>query len=165
MSRLYWIELPLAGRIAIAARPRADDWLEAEIAEWKASGLNTVVSLLEAEEVSELGLRREAELCRAAGIDFVCFPIQDRGVPNSQRDVLQIADSIAQSVSGGRSVAIHCRAGIGRSSMIAACALGRLGVAAADAFILIREARGLSVPDTEEQRDWVVAFAQASQGG
>jgi protein-tyrosine phosphatase len=162
MSRLHWIEIPFAGRMAIAARPRADDWLEAEIAEWKASGLNVVVSLLEAEEVSELGLRREAELCRAAGIDFVSFPIPDRGVPNSRRHALQIANSIAQSVSGGQSIAIHCRAGIGRSSMVAACALVRLGVEAADAFILIREARGLSVPDTEEQRDWVMAFAEAS---
>jgi protein-tyrosine phosphatase len=162
MSRLHWIEIPLAGRIAIAARPRAGDWLEAEIADWKASGLNVVVSLLEGEEVSELGLRREAELCRAAGIDFVSFPIPDRGVPNSRRDALQIANSMAQSVNEGRSIAIHCRAGIGRSSMIAACALVRLGVEAADAFTSIREARGLSVPDTEEQRDWVMAFAEAT---
>jgi protein-tyrosine phosphatase len=162
MSRLHWIQIPLAGRMAISARPRADDWLEAEVAEWKACGLNMVVSLLDADEVSELGLRREAELCRAAGIDFVSFPIPDRGVPNSRRDALQIANSIAQSVGGGRSIAIHCRAGIGRSSMIAACALVRLGIEAADAFILIREARGLSVPDTEEQRAWVMAFAEAS---
>jgi protein-tyrosine phosphatase len=165
MSRLHWIEMFAPGRIAVAARPRAGDWLEADIADWKTSGLDVVVSLLEEEEVSELGLRREAELCRTAGIDFLSFPIPDRGVPESQRDVLQMANSIAQGVKDGRSIAVHCRAGIGRSSMIAACALICLGVEATAALASIRQARGLSVPDTEEQRDWVVAFAQAHQGG
>src|SRR4051812_30788730 len=101
MSRLHWIEIPAAGRIAISARPRADDWLEAEVAEWKASGLDMVVSLLERDEVSELGLQREAELCRAGEIEFVSFPIPDRGVPQTQPDALQIANSIASGVAKG----------------------------------------------------------------
>src|SRR5215207_7452876 len=79
MSRIHWIEMP--GRFAIMARPRADDWLEVDITEWRTSGVDLVVSLLEREEVSELGLQREAELCRACGIEFVSFPIPDRGVP------------------------------------------------------------------------------------
>src|SRR5882757_644217 len=112
MSRLHWIEIPAAGRIAICARPRADDWLETEIGEWKASGLDMVVSLLERDEVSELGLQREAELCRASGIEFLSFPIPDRGVPENGPDVLQIASSIASGIACGRAVAIHCRAGI-----------------------------------------------------
>jgi hypothetical protein len=51
--------------MAIMARPRAEDWLEAEVAEWKARGLEMIVSLLDRDEVSELGLQREAEICRA----------------------------------------------------------------------------------------------------
>ena len=158
MSRLHWIELPAAGRIAISARPRVDDWLETEVGEWKASGLDMVVSLLEKEEVSELGLQRESELCRACGIEFVSFPIPDRGVPEAKRDVLQIASSIASGIADGRSVAIHCRAGIGRSSMIAACALICWGIEASDALARIKDARGLTVPDTDEQRDWIISF-------
>jgi protein-tyrosine phosphatase len=165
MSRLHWIELPAPGRIAIAARPRADDWLEAEVAEWRASGLHLVVSLLEREEVSELGLQREAELCRANGIEFVSFPIPDRGVPESRHDALKVAGLIARSFADGRSTAIHCRAGIGRSSVIAACALICGGIEADDALTLIKVARGLSVPDTEEQREWVMAFGKAHRGG
>ena len=117
MSRLHWISA--VGRIAISARPRADDWLEIDVGEWKASGLDTVVSLLEREEVSELGLQREAELCRASGIEFVSFPIADRGVPEAVRDVWPIVSSIASGIADGRSIVIHCRAGIGRASMIA----------------------------------------------
>jgi protein-tyrosine phosphatase len=152
--------LPAVGRIAISARPRADDWLETEIGEWKASGLDMVVSLLERDEVSELGLQREAELCRTSGIEFLSFPIPDRGVPENGPDVLQIASSIASGIACGRAVAIHCRAGIGRSSMIAACALICSGIEASEALARIKTARGLTVPDTDEQRDWIMAFGR-----
>ena len=45
--------------------------LEMEVDEWKASGLDMVVSLLERDEVSKLGLQSEAELCRSSGIEFL----------------------------------------------------------------------------------------------
>jgi protein-tyrosine phosphatase len=163
MSRLHWIELPAVGRIAISARPRADDWLEMEVGEWKASGLNMVVSLLEREEVFELGLQREPELCRASGIEFISFPIPDRGVPEAGSRVSQIANSIANGIADGCSIAIHCRAGIGRASMIAACALICSGIEASDALARIQAARGLTVPDTDEQHDWIMGFGRAYQ--
>jgi len=164
MSRLHWIEIRAPGRIAIMARPRAEEWLEAEVNEWKESGIDVVVSLLEHDEISELRLRREAELCRSNGIDFISFPIPDRGLPESRHDALQIARLLATGLRDGRSIAIHCRAGIGRSSVIAACALICSGIDAEEALALISEARGLIVPDTDEQRDWVVAFGNAHSG-
>jgi protein-tyrosine phosphatase len=159
MSQLYWIDTGSAGRLAIAVRPRAGDWLEAEVNEWKSAGIEVIVSLLEREEVSELGLQREAELCRANGIDFVSFPIPDRGVPDSQRETLRVARVLATCLQDGRSIAIHCRAGIGRSSVIAACTLICCGREAEEALRLIEASRGLSVPDTDEQRGWVMAYS------
>ncbi|MGY3143769.1 protein-tyrosine phosphatase [Bradyrhizobium sp. USDA 3397] len=146
------------------ARPRAEDWLETEVNEWKNSGVDVVVSLLEHEEISELGLQREAELCRSNGIDFISFPIPDRGLPESWHEASQIAHLLATGLRDGRSIAIHCRAGIGRSSVIAACALICSGIEAEAALELIRASRGLIVPDTDEQRDWVVAFGNAQRG-
>jgi hypothetical protein len=64
------------------ARPRAEDWLETEVAEWKTFDIDVVASLLGPAEVFELGLQREAEVCRSRGLDFISFPIPDRGVPN-----------------------------------------------------------------------------------
>jgi hypothetical protein len=51
MSRLYWISASAPGRLAIAARPRGDDWLPADIAYWQADGLNLVINLLELAEI------------------------------------------------------------------------------------------------------------------
>jgi protein-tyrosine phosphatase len=164
MSRLHWIAIQAPGRIAIMARPRAGDWLEMEINAWKSSGVDVVVSLLEHEEVAELGLQREAELCGSCGIDFMSFPIPDRGLPASRQEASRLARSLAAGLRDGRTIAIHCRAGIGRSSVIAACAMILSGSEAEEALALIAAARGLIVPDTDEQRDWVVAFGNAQRG-
>ena len=157
-AQVYWIDRPMVGRLAIMARPRANDWLEDEISGWRTEGVDVVLSLLEQEEVSELGLQREAGLCRGEGMEFLSFPIPDRGVPESLREAVTLAQALAREIDRGKAVAIHCRAGIGRSSLIAACALVCLGVDPAAAFEAIGQARGVSVPDTEEQRDWVTAF-------
>jgi protein-tyrosine phosphatase len=142
------------------ARPRAGEWLQSEIDAWKHLGIDVVVSLLEQEEISELALQDEAALCRAHGIDFISCPIPDRGVPESRPKILRLARSLVASVQDGRSIAIHCRAGIGRSSLMAACLMICFGIGAEDAFELIRESRGLSVPDTDAQRDWVLDFGR-----
>jgi protein-tyrosine phosphatase len=158
-SDIYWIAAPLAGRLAIMARPRAGDWLEDEIGSWQRAGVNTVVSLLEGEEVDELGLSQEAALCATRNIAFVSFPIPDRGLPASNTAALLLADRLAREIEAGQSVAVHCRAGIGRSAMMAALVLITTGIEGAAIFDLIGQARGVPVPDTTAQRDWVMALS------
>jgi protein-tyrosine phosphatase len=129
-----------------------------EIASWKVVGIDLVVSVLERDEVAELELDREPSLCRDAGIEFVSFPIPDRGIPDSMRETDHLVRRVSNALAVGRAVAIHCRAGIGRSAMIAACVLVRNGYDVASAFDTIAEARGMQVPDTEAQCDWVSTF-------
>lgn len=147
------------------ARPRAGDWLVEEIANWKEAGVEVVISLLEPEEVVDLGLQDEASFCRSTGIEFITFPVRDRGVPESAQKTAKLTADIVAYISSGRGVAIHCRAGIGRSSVIAACALISAGFDADTAFSMIAQARGLSVPDTDEQRNWVSGFATSVTKG
>ena len=52
-------------------------------------------------------------------------------------------------------IVIHCRQGIGRSSIVAAIILTRQGATVEEAFDRLAEARGRPVPDTPEQREWV----------
>jgi protein-tyrosine phosphatase len=118
-------------------------------------GVDIVVSLLEAEEVVELDIVEEESLCRANEITFISFPITDRSVPESKEAVLELAESLLNELRSAKNVAIHCRAGIGRSSLIAACVLKLSGVGVDEALQKIGSARGFSVPDTREQRDWV----------
>ena len=149
-AEIYWVTPSLA----ILAHPRAGEWLQDEIASWKAHGIEVVVSLLEPHEASELGLEDEAVLCRQSEIEFYSSPIADRGVPEDYERVRSVI-----SLGAGRTVGVHCRAGIGRSAMLIACMMVTQGVQPDEAFSLIAVARGIEVPDTEAQRDWVRAYA------
>ena len=91
-------------------------------------------------------------------MEFISFPIPDRGVPRSGREAAALARTLAARLGEGKAVAIHCRAGIGRSSLVAACALVCSGSDPETAFDSITKARGLLVPDTDGQREWVMAF-------
>ena len=95
------------------ARPRAGEWLRDEIAGWRKAGIDTVVSLLEASEVRELELGDEASCCEALGMEFITFPIRDRGVPTALPVTRTLINGLASKLQAGLSVAIHCRAGIG----------------------------------------------------
>ena len=166
---VYWIDMPSSpprplgggkcgGRLAIMARPRAGDWLEDEVTGWRAEGVDTVVSLLERDEVEEVGLGLEAALCAQQGIEFISFPLADRGVPVSAPATATLSDLLVRKLGGGENIATHCRAGIGRSSVVAACVMVGAGFTAMHAFDQIRAARGLRVPDTDGQRAWVKDF-------
>jgi protein-tyrosine phosphatase len=157
-SSIYWIDIPGPGRLAIMARPRAGEWLEDEISGWRAQAIDVVVSLLERSEVTELELRDEPRLCQACDMEFISFAIPDRGVPASTREARGLAQRLAGMLADGKSVAVHCRAGIGRSSLVAACALACAGIAPQIALDKIAKARGVPVPDTDAQRDWIAAF-------
>lgn len=154
-TAISWIEISLPGRFAIMPRPRAGDWLEDEVVHWRMAGIEIVVSLLEVAEVAELGLSAEALLCSAQGIDFRSFPIPDRGVPASRSAARAVCRQLADEIACRRSVAIHCRAGIGRSAMMAAATLVLTGLPPDAAFAAIAAARGTPVPDTDAQRSWV----------
>jgi protein tyrosine/serine phosphatase len=159
-TELYWIEGPWRGRLAIMPRPRGGDWLEDEIAAWKDIGIDMIVSALTSEEIAELDLASEAAMCGDAGIEFIAFPILDRGVPASMKATMELVRQLEQKLAAGRKVAIHCRQGIGRASLLAACILAVRGVAPASALDRIAAARRCAVPDTNEQREWVMRFAR-----
>jgi protein-tyrosine phosphatase len=156
----YWIDTGQSGRLAILSRPRGGDWLEDEARAWSRAGFDTVVSLLEPDEAVGLDLAGEEQASQAAGVSFVSLPVPDRGVPESRQAVAELAGALAEAVASGKRVGLHCRQGVGRSALLAACVLIALGVDPAAALARVAAARGLPVPETPEQRQWVMDFAR-----
>ena len=156
--QIYWIEFSGPGRLAILARPRGTDWLEEEVRGWKDAGIDVVVSCLTESENRELGLVQEADEAHKIDLVFISFPIVDYSVPASHEETMRLVATLESFLLAGKSVGIHCRQGIGRSSVIAACVLRTSGESANESFSRIATARGLTVPDTVEQRQWVSAY-------
>jgi protein-tyrosine phosphatase len=158
---LYWIKTGSSFRLATAARPRGDDWLGDELQRWRASGVQVLVSMLTHDEMNELGLAQEHSECSRCGIEYLNFPIEDRGVPNNALEFGKFVDKIVARLKARESVVVHCRAGIGRSSLLACSVLVRFGVACSQAWLLVQEARGCPVPDTNEQKSFLESFAKS----
>lgn len=157
---IYWIVREgLPGRLATLSRPRGWDLVEHEIRRLHRRGVDVLVSLLTRDEIDELELHKLDECCRSQGVVFLSYPIVDRTVPVSLDETARLVGALSGYLAEGKGVAVHCRAGIGRSSTIAACVLVAEGFSPAMAFELIRQARHWKVPDTEEQREWVAVFA------
>ncbi len=157
-AEAYFITGCPNGQLAIMPRPRAGDWLEDEIASWQQQGINVVVSLLESEEIRELGLEEEQRFCEKLNLEFIQFPIPDRDIPASEEEVSNLVSQLVEHLRAGRGVGIHCRIGVGRSATLAVCVLAALSVPLDQAWSQVEQSRGLSVPDTEEQREWVASW-------
>ena len=93
------------------------------IRELAAQGVQQVVSLLDPDEARELGLENEAELVNEQSMDFVSFPIPDMGLPGSVDDFARLSKNLFHQVEVGINTLIHCRAGIGRSGLLASAVL------------------------------------------
>jgi len=160
---IFWIPEAREGRVAIMPRPRTGAWLEDELKEWRLAGIDIVVSLLTRAEIVKFLLEDEPRLCRDDGMEYLSFPIADREVPEFTSAAIALAKTICEHLKQAKGVAIHCRNGIGRSALIAACVLVNQGMGAQAAFEAIGRARGVDVPDTDEQKEWVEHVAKELQ--
>jgi protein-tyrosine phosphatase len=174
---LHVIDWHGPGRLATMAHPRGGALLADEMAGLARAGVDVFVSALTWEEDRRLGLTEVAAAAAAAGVEFVSFPIADRGVPRAQdiaalggggpgtdTDIVALGVRLAAHVRAGRFVVTQCFAGIGRSTLLACTTLVILGVGPERALRLVAEARGLPVPDTDAQRHWLYEFAAAHGG-
>lgn len=157
---IYWIETPTLGRLAIMPRPRGGDWLEDEIGSWRQAGIDVVLSLLTPGEVNDLDLAQEKSLSEAASIQFLSFPIEDRGVPASREAMQTLLGELLRRLAEGRNVGIHCRQGIGRAPLVAIGVLMLAGLDRQTAKQRVSTARGVAVPETVQQDQWIAALAK-----
>jgi protein-tyrosine phosphatase len=131
--------------------------LGGEMGRLDALGVTTLVSMLTEREAARLGLSAEPTCAESHGMAFVACPVHDHGVPHASVAEL-LALRLARALEDGEHVVIHCRQGIGRSSLLAAATLTVEGMEVREAWRRVEQARGCSVPETRLQRQWLTSF-------
>jgi protein-tyrosine phosphatase len=153
MTRFFTIERPGPGTLSTMGRPVGDERLPSEMSRLAAAGVGGLVSLLTHDEAARLGLANEPLAAADAGIEYLSVPIPDATVPVG--DLREASSWVRAMLSSDVHVIAHCRAGIGRSSMMAAAVMVDEGMSPDQVWAAIERARGCRVPDTAEQRAWL----------
>lgn len=101
------------------------------------------------------------------------FPIPDGGVPNSLQAFDALIEELVDRVERGDTVAVHCWGGIGRTGVVCAALLVRVGWPVEDALAEVHRLwrtvpkashphhASRTAPETDAQRDFVRTWARA----
>jgi protein-tyrosine phosphatase len=117
---------------------------------------------LEKAEEFEVGLSEEANTLKKVGIEFLSYPIEDRHLPQVN-DFKKLIESIYLQLLNGVNIAVHCRAGIGRTGITSACILIKDGYESEIAMDMVAAARGTQIPDTQEQYDFICDYVPSKK--
>lgn len=117
-----------------------------------------LVSLLETHEFDLLEIPDLFEQAQARGMRVRHFPIPDFNVPRSIDGLAELVQEILDAAKNGETVVIHCKAGLGRSGLVAASCLVAMGLSAEEAFRLVRRSRPGTI-ETAAQEAFVAQFA------
>jgi protein-tyrosine phosphatase len=146
------------GRWGTASRDGFDDAVAQDLARLAAAGANGLVSLVEADELPG-GRDGYAAAVAAAGLCWAHLPIRDFGTPDADfsRGWRELA--LLERLSRAESWVVHCRAGLGRTGLVASRLLIEAGAAPAAAIARIRREHAAGAVETRAQSDYLFNLA------
>lgn len=120
---------------------------------------NVLVSLIEDHELRELKIENLVEAFEGSKVRVARFPFPDQGVPSVELAKAAVIAVLEAAVNRRENVVIHCKGGLGRTGLIAACALVATGVDPAAAIRAVRDTREGAI-ENRGQEDFVRAFGR-----
>jgi protein-tyrosine phosphatase len=144
--------------LAIVLCPRGGHALYADLLKFRRAGIDVLVSMLSDDQIDMLELQQEALTAKRLGMDFLHHPVPDHHIPGDPRSFRAFVNGLAERLRDGRRIGIHCWGSIGRAPLTTACTLIHLGWKPQAALAAIESARGCEVPETKEQKQWVLNY-------
>jgi len=135
--------------------------LDADLAELRNRwNTDVLVSLMQAHEHEEVDVHDLYDAVGRHGIRSLPFEIVDGSVPDDadRHAFAELIDDLHAELASGRNVTVHCKGGLGRSGMVAACLLVRAGLDPDAAIDVVRTHRRGSI-QTFAQEEYVRDFA------
>jgi ADP-ribosyl-[dinitrogen reductase] hydrolase len=164
LAESYWVieDRLLAGRYPGGKTPKE---AEKRVKALLEAGFDSFIDLTEAGELPPY------DIYLPGSVQYVRKPITDHGVPAEPALMAQTLAVLDEALRRGRRVYLHCRAGIGRTGTVVGCHLVEHGGLTPSAALLRlnelwqgneRSATWPDVPETDEQRDFVLNWSSVS---
>jgi len=157
LAESYWVvpDRLLAGRYPGGTKPKE---AERRVAAFLEAGIDTFIDLTEAGELPPY------DIYLPGSVTYLRKPFPDHGVPRAREHMVEVQAAIDSALAAGKRIYVHCRAGIGRTSLAVACHLIDHGLAPDAALIRLNELwrdnershTWPDVPETDEQRDYIL---------
>lgn len=136
--------------------------LGADLGALHAQGVRFMLLLVDDDELRRWGDPDIVERAATWGIRLERRPLPDGGTFSSSAEMDEVLDALREARRSGDAV-VACMGGVGRSGMVAACALVRGGWDPAAAIAEVRRIRHPDAVETDEQRAFVTRFARVSR--
>lgn len=125
---------------------------------------STVVSLMESFEYPAFQIPTLLGEILIRGAQVIHYPIKDVSVPASMSSFRMLIDDLFRRVTDGETVVVHCKGGLGRTGIVVAAVLVRMGHSARKATQMTRICRAGTI-QTTEQEQFVRKYADAVASG
>lgn len=146
------------GRMFLTGMPGRYRALDMDMKEITEQQISLVISLASRKEIGTKSPDYlEALEADSLGVPVEFFPVPDFGIPDDEPAFFVLINNIADRLSSGDRLAIHCGAGIGRTGTAAACVLLALGLDRTEALSRVRSAG--SGPERPAQDGLIERFA------
>ena len=154
------------GRLILSSCPTINrnaepSFLENLLIEYKRRRVKLVVTLLDSDEIEDLGIISFSTFLMDNGFHWIHCPIRDRSTCSDQKRIRTLLEDIKEVLKPNDSVVIHCHAGLGRTGLLAATFLVSMGLAAESAIKAIRKTRPGSIDTIQQVRyikEWGFRF-------
>ncbi|MBK6452313.1 MAG: ADP-ribosylglycohydrolase family protein [Proteobacteria bacterium] len=159
----YWV---VPGRFLVGEHPGSRSRARSmdRLRRFLEAGITCFIDLTELDESPGYDRHLPFESPSGRRIDYLRQPIPDHGVPADRATMDRILAMLDDALESGHGVYLHCRAGIGRSAMVAGCWLAERNPGGGEAALTelgdywqqCRQSRSWpQVPETSEQEDFV----------
>ena len=168
----YWV---INAKLMAGEYPGSSESLitRCRIRDLLSQGVNRFIDLTEVGEYGLLPylneLNHEASLA-GVNVTYHRFPIPDMSMPTAE-EMRRILKVLGDSLKGDDAIYLHCYGGKGRTGTVVGCFLVEQGFSGKEALQQIENLRGErlrqggSSPETEAQRDMVINWRNADEGG
>lgn len=143
------------GTIGMCRMPGAVTDLQTDVQALVDFGATCVLSLTPMNEMTKAGAAAFPDALAACDIAWRHFPIEDFGTPQpaQQADWDALSAELQTRIDQGETVVIHCRAGLGRTGMVALRLMTERGAQPDDAVTRLRTIRPGTV-ENQAQFEW-----------